>query len=233
MSRQPRRRVRWVRLLIAALVMLSVTTAGLWLTFQRIPSWYRPEPVPVAQYQSVRNTLTRTVNELSAKFVAGEPFEYIVHQDRLNRWLAGRMAIWPGVRQWVPPWLEDPVIVFHDGQIVLAGIASIASVSAVVSLHLTLSAESDGLRVTLHRVQAGSLPVPLDLFRERIEAALAAGQSDRDREEPITAAHLFGEAPLPNQFIWFNGKVPFRITGITAEPGQLRLNIAPEPRPHR
>ncbi len=213
--------------------MLSATTAALWLTFQRIPSWYRPEPVPVAQYQLVRNTLTRTVNELSAKLVAGEPFEYIIHQDRLNRWLAARMAIWPGVRQWVPPWLEDPVVAFPDGRIVLAGIANIASVSAVVSLHLSVSAESDGLRVTLHRVQGGSLPVPLDLFRERIEAALAAGQSNRDREKRITAAHLFGEAPLPNQFTWFNGKVPFRITGVTAEPGQLRLNIAPEPRAHR
>ncbi|MCH8991680.1 MAG: hypothetical protein IIA44_08035, partial [Acidobacteria bacterium] len=66
-------------------------------------------------------------------WITGEPFEYIVHQDRLNRWLAGRMAIWPGVRQWVPPWLEDPVIVFDDGQIVLAGIASIASVTGVNS----------------------------------------------------------------------------------------------------
>lgn len=233
MSRKPRRRIRWGRLLVIAIVVLSATTAGLWLTFQRIPSWYRPAPVPVAEYQSVRNTLTRTVNELSANLVAGEPFEYIVHQDRLNRWLAARMAIWPGVRQWVPPWLEDPVVAFHDGRIVLAGVAKISSISAVVSLHLSLSAESDGLRVTLHRVQGGSLPVPLDLFRERIEAALADGQSDRNDKQRITAAHLFGEAPLPNHFVWFNGKVPFRITGVTAEPGQLRLNIAPEPRGHR
>ncbi len=213
-----------------ALAVVAVLVAtGLWLAFQRIPAWYRPALVPAAEYQHVRNDLTHTVNALSSRMVAGEPFDYEITQDQLNRWLSARMAIWPGVARWVPSWLDDPMVAFGEDRIVLSGLASWSSVRSIVSLHVTLSATDDGLRVTLHRGQTGSLPVPLGPLRERIEEALAASQSAREPDEQVTAAHLFGEAKFPNHFIWLNGKVPFRITNVVTEPGRIRLRFEPEP----
>jgi hypothetical protein len=38
---------------------------------------------------------------------------------------------------------------------------------------------------------------------------------------------------LPNRFVWFNGKVPFRITEITTETDRIRMHFVPEPNQRR
>lgn len=235
--KRARRIRRWfLRLAAVALVTLVLGATGLWLSFQHIPAWYRPIHVPAQRHQTVRNDLTLTLNDLSARMAGGVPFDFTVTQGQLNDWLAARSRIWPGLRRWVPPWLDEPMVIFQPDRIVLAGIAAVGrdtSLRTVLSLHLSLAAEPDGLRVTLHRLQAGSLPAPLGPLRTRLESALADAQADRPPEKRITTAHLFGEDTFPNEFVWFNGKVPFRITAITTESGQIRLRFEPKPRKPR
>jgi len=222
-----------LRLLIVGVAVLLLAAVGVWLTFQHIPAWYRPIQVPAVYHQRVRDDLTTTLNTLSSKMVAGEPFDHTFTQDQLNRWLGARMAIWPGVSRWVPQWLDEPMIGFRDDRIVIAGLVERATVRTIASLHLTLTADDDGLRVTVHRAQAGSLPMPLEPWREDIATALDHAQTGREPTRRITADHLFGLAELPNRFVWFNGKVPFRITEITTETDRIRMHFVPEPNQRR
>src|SRR4051794_38245128 len=74
------------------------------------------------------------------------------------------------INSWIPKWkdelgsarvnahLEDPQIVFHQGQIILA--ATVKDWNTIVSLHFLPQLQQGQFRLTLTAVMAGTLPLP-------------------------------------------------------------------------
>ena len=122
---------------MAAAVAIVLLATSSWLAVARVPSWYQPPHVGAAQYQDVRDDLEAAFNQLNLAMQGDQPFEYVVNEDRLNRWIAAREQIWPGLRQYVPRELQWPVAAFRQDRIVVAGVVEIGAVQSVLSVVLS------------------------------------------------------------------------------------------------
>ena len=228
------------RILAVAAVVVLAAIVALWMMFQRIPEWYAPPEIAPHEIQAVKNDFAQTEVDLSKRLNAAEAddsFEFRLTQDQINAWLAVRGEIWPLSRKWLPPYLEQPMVVLDRDGIRVAALLTHQSLRAVVSLRVEVRAEPDGLFVRLAEVAAGNLPIPRSQVRKFLKRL--------DRKFWPMGAHLPGQIGphrlpslgnilegirLPNTWIWMNGKQPFRITSIDLEPGQVRIGIEPLPR---
>jgi hypothetical protein len=204
----------------AAIVLIAVSS---WLAVARVPSWYRPPHVGAAQYQDVRDDLETAFNQLNLAMQGRQPFEYIVSEDRLNRWIAAREQIWPGLRQYVPRELQWPVVTFRQEGIVVAGVVEIGSVRSVLSVVLSVRAEPDRMVLKLGRCRLGAVPVPHWMVRRFLEAMSRSATPD----SPGQPRDLLKELVLENRFDWPNGARRFRILAVDVQPGRLVTTIHP------
>jgi len=234
-----RTRVRWIkRLVVTATVLAASAVVTAWMMFQHIPAWYQPIQVLPDDVDPVKDDFIATIDGLSKLLnESQEPFEYRLTQEQINAWLAVRKEIWPLSRKWLPPSLEDPMIVLDPDGLRLAVLFRRRSLQAVVSARFRVRATSDGLLLHLAEVTGGDLPLP----RSQVRKVLA--RLDRDLWPGGRTVHSpLGNRPLPplsdlpdgmrlpNEWIWPNGKRPFRITRITFEPGAVRITFHPLPR---
>jgi len=204
----------------AAVVLIA---AGSWLAIARVPSWYRPPHVGATQYQDVRDDLEAAFNQLNVAMQGHQPFDYVVNEDRLNRWIAAREQIWPGLRQYVPHELQWPVVAFREEGIVVAGIVEIGAVRSVLSVLLSVRAEPDRMVVKLIRCRLGAVPMPHWMVRRFLEAMSRSARPD----SPGHPRDLLKGVVLENRFDWPNGARRFGIRAVDVRPGRLVATIDP------
>jgi len=205
---------------VAAIVLVATAS---WLAVARVPSWYRPPHVGAAQYQDVRDDLEVAFNQLNLAMQGDEPFDYVVQEDRLNRWIDAREQIWPGLRQYVPPELQWPVVAFREEGVVVAGIVEIGGVRSVLSVLLSVRAEPDRMIVKLARCRLGAVPVPHWMVRRSLEALSRSAPSDSTGRR----GDLLDGLILVNRFDWPNGARRLRIAAIDVRAGRLVAKIHP------
>jgi hypothetical protein len=220
-----RRRPQLARFAVIVLAMASLLAVCLWLTVFRIPSYYKPPQVGPAEYQAVRDNLEAAYNDLNLAVQGSDEFDYVVEQDQLNRWIAARRQIWPGFQRYVPEKLDQPMVVFQDGRLVVSGLAPAAGFRSVLTLILSLRAEPDHLTVRLEGCRIGAVPVPrhaLGRFLDRLESSstLPHGASPQELLEGLT---------IPNRFEWRSGGRLIRFEQIDLKAGRLVARIAPAP----
>jgi len=206
---------------VAAAAVL--TAAASWLALARVPSWYRPPHVGAAQYQDVRDDLELAFNQLNLAMQGDESFDYVVQEGRLNRWIDAREQIWPGLRRYVPPELQWPMVTFREDGVVVAGVVRIGAVRSVLSVTVSVRAEPDRLVVKLERCRLGALPVPHWVVRRFLEAMSRSAPS-LSTGRP---GDLLDGLVLLNRFDWPNGARRLRITAIDVRPGRLVATIHP------
>jgi hypothetical protein len=245
MTRAAARRKRWRRwvatgfgLVIAAMGSFCLF---LWLSLTHVPTWYHPPTVPEAEYQRVRDSLVDAVSEFSDRMVRGKPFEITVTGRQVSEWIATRSEIWPDAGDWIPPFLQDPMMAFEPGRMILAARLNKNDWKAIVSAHLTFVATPETVTIRLTEVAGGSLSIPVSLVAERLQSVLAAsGQDVGAMPDGVSdAVRLFrdhGAAELlqrgvavENRFRWENGERWFRILAVVIERGTLRLRVEPLP----
>ncbi|HOW71421.1 MAG TPA: hypothetical protein PKY77_12530 [Phycisphaerae bacterium] len=230
----PRR--RWAvwskRLGIAAALLLVVVAGTGWLLFQHIPAWYRPMEISPEAAVTVRTEFANMIDGVGGGLNSAQGrFECRFTQAQLNTWVAGREAIDPMTRKWLPSGLRDPMVVIEPDGARLAVAARTGGVETVLGLKVQAHVEEKGIRVWLTDVTCGSLPVPRALIEDqlgKIDAALRSRGGRGEVEWPIPSlTGLFEGILLPNEWDWPNVRRRFRIAEVRAEPGILILTLEP------
>jgi hypothetical protein len=226
----PGRRRRWLRLAggtTAAILLVLIGSA--WMAYRHIPTWYRPAYVPVEDEQQARDELGAAFTELSRGMGQNRTFDFIVRQDQLNRWLVARDRIWPESKRWIPEQIEDPMIVFQTGEVLLAGLWQGPGPRTVVNIRLRLEMENGKVRTRVLSVRGGSLPFPLGPIEREIER-LERHRAERD--EPLlpdgaSIVQAMEGAPLSLEIPWSQPKGKFQIEALEVRPESLFVRLRP------
>lgn len=200
-----------------------------WMLYRHIPAWYQPAYVPAEDEQEARDALGEAFTALSRGMGEGRPFDYVVRQEALNRWLMARERIWPASKRWIPDQIEDPVIVFRQDEVVVAGTWSGPGPRTVVNIRSRLEMIDGAPRVRVMSVRCGSLPVPLAPIKEQL-ARLERDRADRGRSllpDGTSIVAATEGAPLPRDLPWSQPKGEFRIEALELLPGELRVRLRP------
>jgi len=233
------RRRRWIRFLCGCVALSVIGLGAVWLTFQHKPAWYRPARVSQGQLQDIRDSLTDANLEFSGALVGGQPFDFVLDDARVNRWLAAREHIYPDAKPWVPVWIRDPAVAFEGGRVILGGVIEFDGWNVVASVHVAVELVDDGVRLRLAGVRGGSLPIPLS-SGDRALGDLVR-RSDRSGDSlPEALSRLIAEmrtrAPsdvlregtrVANRFEYPDGHRLFRILNCELNDGTMTLRIQP------
>jgi hypothetical protein len=221
MPRRPR--PAKLALIIAAAVLLS--TIPFYLALVRIPNWYKITYISPERHQTVRDDLEAAFNALNLPMQASQPFQYVLHQDRLNNWIAARHQIWPRLERYLPPQLEHPAVAFRNDRVLLAAVVRPAGLRAVVSVALSVHPEPRRVTVRLESCRVGALPLPRWLLR-RLLASLTTLVPPLPPEAPTA---LLDGLAFPNRFDWPSGGRTFRIQKIQFQSDCVVATILPGP----
>lgn len=238
MKRGTRR--RWLRrMLIGGPIALLLALAVLWLALRHIPSWYRPVSVPPDELQRVRDTLADTFRSISDRMVQGRPFEVTATDQMITEWLIARAHIWPDSESWLPPWLRDPVVVFRPGRVILAAHMDREEWESILSAHFSLEVVGDDVMVSLERIAAGSVPIPVTSVAGLLDTMVQSDRLDTDampedlaravrklRENGALSALSDGYR-ADGPFLWRNGNRPFYVRDVTIGEGWIRVRFDP------
>ena len=239
--RTKRRRIkRWLLVSLALTVgLLGVVCVFLWLLLAHVPWWYRPPHIPEAEYTRIRNELLESVSDFGDQLVEGRPFELTLTDRQISEWVAARSEVWPEADEWIPDFVQDPVIVFEPGRLILAGRVDKSGWQAIASAHLTFDLAGDAITVRLAEASCGSCPLPVSLIADRLEPVLTAGGQDVDAMPDALAdvvrffrdqgavEYLKHGVTVDNRFHWQVSKRWFRIRDLAIERGQLRMLVEP------
>ena len=225
-----------------ALALIGGLILGLviaWLATNYIPTWYDPPQLSDDDLPRVRADLPATMQEFTDRLVVGGTFEFKLSAGQVNEWIAGRASIWPDAQGSLPEWLQDPVVAFEGGRLIVAARAQRSGWRAIVSAHVTVSVDGDDLVIRLVKTAVGALGTPMQpivdaLCRSVHELLDPSGdlpQYLRRLAEGLdrvkTDQTLRDGVHVENRFIWPNGERRFRITQIRAEHGWLTLFVEP------
>ena len=211
-----------------ALAFLACLAIG-WLMFQHVPSWYQPVAVAPAEKDRIRNDLFATQDDLTQGFNEHrETFQHGITQDQINDWLAAREAIWPRSREWLPPEVSKPFVAFTPEGIHLAATINIEGVQTVVSARLAVSADDAGVHVRLVEIRSGAVSVPPSWIRDQLASLDQHGWPAGERVKyqlsamPLPPlAGLLDGITLPNEWVWWDSKRPFRVVGMESKAGEF------------
>ncbi len=231
--------VRFKRFAFVAAGGLGIAIAGAWLSFQRIPPWYRPLWLTHAQAETVREEAEQTFEMASGKMVAGEPFSVSFSEQQINGMLSAQQVIWPAALSSLGPQFTDPCVDVEPGYIKVGLRWRRGEIQTVLNNRLVLR-EADGeLTLQSAGARAGSLPIPASTIWERFvdrpateSAAYVAGQPAPRRADTLSAAlHrllVAGEPlSLDGVFYWPNGDIPFTISDLELQRDRITVSVLP------
>jgi hypothetical protein len=130
---------------------------------------------PIRQEQA-GDELEQNVLELRNDARSPGRWEAVFTDEQINGWLAVQLPEkFPGT---LPPGVESPRVAIRDGQVNIAARYQDKLVSSVVSINLDvrLTEEANTLAVTIKRIRAGTLPVPVKHYLDRISRTAERGE---------------------------------------------------------
>ena len=215
---QPGRR-RWRLLGIAStglsLLLLLVVAAA---TCR--PSWYQPQAIDYSRLKTDKQDFAGLVDAIGAALNSGQPIDFELAEEQLNRWLAARAEIWPGLRIQVEG-LEYPQVSCLPGnRLRLSATVTGRPIELILSATVSCELAPDQLVMRLEDARCGLLPVPRGRILAPIRQWLA--------EQPGEGVSLSGHAiSLRNRYVWENGKRPFRLRGLQISDRCVRASLEP------
>jgi hypothetical protein len=229
--------MKWVRRMRLAATIgtgaVLLTCLILFLTAQHIPAWYVPIHVAddKSEQQRVRDSLTEAVDRFRAGLAAGQPFEFRIGDRTINEWVVARAEIYPESADWLPAWLNDPVLHFASDGIMVGARYDRDGWKAILSLHFEPRAQGDEPGIRVQGVEVGSLPVPTSWIRDRLQQSGILGRI-RAEHLPGSVRRMFLESPGDAPANWLPlGELvrddSFKVLSVATNPGELVLNIQP------
>lgn len=233
-----RLRKQWRRIRLVVLILGPLLTLTLWMAFQHKPGWYAPVTLDQSGRRLARRSATRRADEFGDALVRREPFELILHEDQVNRWLAATPSLWPRGESIV---VRDPAVHLESGLIRFGALVDRNGWLTIFSAGIQSGLSDDGDTVTIRLVEpaAGALPIPravLSWVRPATRTPLP-GSPGRGGEPQVPVESLLPDVQSvddlleglrrPNWFVWPNGDRAFSIDSITVESGRVSLAIRP------
>lgn len=238
--------VRFKRFAFVAAGGLLIAAAGAWLSFQRIPPWYRPLWLTRAQAETVREEAEQTFEMASGKMVAGEPFSVSFSEQQINDMLSAQQVIWPAALPSLGPRLTDPCVDVEPGHIKVGLRWRRGEIQTVLNNRLVLRKADGELTLTSAGARAGSLPIPASAIWKHFVDQPATGSAahvtaqaaprqavlDTGVSRTLTGAlHrllVAGEPlSLAGVFYWPNGDIPFTISDLELQQDRITLSVLP------
>ena len=241
LAREPdlQRFSRFKRFALVSAGGLLIAAAGAWLSFQRIPPWYRPLWLTRAEAETVREEAEQTFELASGKMVAGEPFSISFSERRINDMLSAQQVIWPALLSSLGPGFAEPCVDVEPGHVKVGLRWRRGEIQTVLNNRLVLQKADGELTLKSAGTRAGSLPIPASTIWEcfvdrpamKSEAGVA-GQPAPRRADTLTAAlHrlvVAGEPlSLAGVFYWPNGDIPFTISDLVLQQDRLTVSVLP------
>lgn len=199
-------------------MLCVLLSAAVVLSLKR-PDWYRPGAIDYAHLEEDKRALVGLYDRISAALNAGRTAEIRIDQAQLNRWIAANAELWPELAPRFAV-VDQPMIRFADaGRVEVAATFSQGEWRSVGSAVIRVAAP-DRLRGHVVRLQVGSLSVPAawlwPMVRSRLE------------ENARHGVEFEGDGlAVFNEWVWENGRVPFRVSEIEVQAGEARLVLAP------
>lgn len=179
--------------LIVLVVLVSVaggTACFFYRAAQHEPAFYqqamRIEPQQQAQ---AGDELEQHVLELHNEVRTAGTWEAVFTEDQINGWLAADLPEkFPGV---LPEGVASPRVAIRDNEIQIAARYEHKLVKSVVSIILgvCLTDETNTVAVTIKRIRAGMLPVPIRQCLDRISRTAEKGEIplrwSQDEGDPV------------------------------------------------
>lgn len=213
--------------------------AATWLALQHIPAWYQPPTLTADDLPRVRATLPAAYQEFTDLLAEGGIQQFKLSAASVNEWIAAREALWPDSRGVLPNWLKNPAVAFLDDRIIFAARFERDGWRAIISLHLTVSLESDEIVFRIAKIGAGSLPLPAASMVDAIDAHIEAALQREDKltsilteltdvdDRLLLKAALADGVKVRNRLHWSNGERRFRIVDLRTSDGELLLEVEP------
>lgn len=167
---------RCARRLMMAVVLGSVATgAAGWLLARAEPEYWREvdrnDPDVVRRAEAFEQELERVLGQVRSEETS---WELRLEQEELREWVATRMPEWlkdNGVQQDLPRWLDQPMVVFEDDQLVVAGRVKFKGRSQIISVQLEPVTGPNGeVELRLAGAAAGRLPLPAGPLLDKLVA---------------------------------------------------------------
>ncbi len=231
--------VRFKRFAFVAAGGLFIAAAGAWLSFQRIPPWYRPLWLTRAQAETVREEAERTFEMASSKMVAGEPFSVSFSEQQINDMLSAQNVIWPAALAFLGQQLTYPCVDIEPGHMKIGLRWRRGEIQTVLHDRLELRKTDGTLTLTSAGARAGSLPLPASMIWEhfvdrRAEgntthlAAQAAPSKPDTLSDALHRLVVAGESlSLAGVFYWPNGDIPFTISDLELQQDRITVSVLP------
>lgn len=208
------RRIGWLFFAALCITLAIAVVASL-----KRPAWYRPASIDYAHLEEDKRALVGLYDRISADLNAGRPCRFTIDEAQLNRWIAANAEFWPHLASRFAL-VDQPVIRFPR--------TAEAEVAATFSQGQWRSVGCATIRITvpgrLHGqvsgLQVGALPLPARWLWPIVKTKV--------QEHARHGVELEGEGiTVFNEWVWENGKVPFRVSEIQITPGQATLVFTP------
>ncbi len=179
---------------------------------------------------------TDTFDWISARMVAGQPFEVVLRGESLNEWLAAAPVSWPDMAEAIPPQVRGMALRLREGGLSLGVRYADERWESIVSVDTSLAMSPDGSSLVVRPmgVRVGAVHVPLEWIAA---AAAAVGPMDirelersglRSPTGPITKPADFAQGVVfDNAFVWPNGERSFRIDALDIDERTARIRVSP------
>jgi hypothetical protein len=249
----PRRAAKLLALVFLAGILLAAGT--LYLMSRAVPSRYRPAQLSHPQREEAAKHFYGKVMDFDDQAQAGASFDLSVTQEEMNSYLASLdeiAALLPdGASGRVDGLLEaaglaDPAVAMGEGMMTLM-VRSTRYDNRLVSADVAFRFTPDHrLRVRLDHTRIGSLTVPeeivrrrLDLLKEALAERASHGDSGKGRDNPesqgpigavggaaaqVIRAAIEGETIVPEGG-WRGWRL--RVEEMRIDPGKLTLRLRP------
>jgi hypothetical protein len=184
------------------------------------PNWYAPAAIDHSRLRADKADFANLLDRIGARLNAGEPVEFELTADQLNRWFAARGEIWPALRFELQGISGLQISLLAGDSFRLAGVVSKGPVNAVLSATARCRVEPQELLIDIESLHLGKLLIPSGGVLAPLRAAIARG----DRR---TATMSGDTIRIRNQWTWKNGNRRFRVERLEIGDGIAHVRLAP------
>lgn len=216
-----RKRSRWLRRLVWSFGTLVVLAAGglaaMWWAATSTPDWYQPASIDYTLLEQDKKTIVALTERVSATLHDGKPVELTLDEAQINRWLAGRLELWPDAGSWLPNEVSRPLVqIEEDGRVRVGITLAAGALRTVVAMTLRAEVTPELVFIDPTALHFGVLPTPISWLKSMIPDDLYDEIRFTDRGMQVR-----------NEFSLPNSRRRFGVTSIRTEGDALIITLTP------